>query len=339
MDERHNWIETDYYRNFECKCGACRNLCCRGWEIDLSMKDYFRLLGLECSEELHSKIECAFVTPEDPSPERFKKIAPNWYGNCPFLSAEHLCMLQRECGEGVIPDVCRVYPRSLKCTNGVYHACCSASCEKVAELLMRAEPLCFVHHFASDKPELSEHDPENWLLLEKQCVHILQDRSMPLAERMTRVFEAVGGTYRAHTAAELCSLLPTFGALSLMFEPYAEAAHQRYRCVPELLPDDLKRLNTEYPMWEKWLENLLVNHVMYMDFPYADQRLHKNDSLHGLNAAYVLLNMVCALPHEGGATNELIADRVSAVFHLIEHTAFYYNCKVLLGADSVPAVP
>lgn len=61
----------------------------------MSREEYFRLIGLDCSEDLHHRLECAFRMPEEPSPERFRLISPNWLGECPMRDSDGLCLLQK----------------------------------------------------------------------------------------------------------------------------------------------------------------------------------------------------------------------------------------------------
>ena len=143
MAEKQLWLEPDYFADFHCKGGACRSSCCSGWDIAVDRNDYFRLIGLNCSEDLHRKLECAFRTPEYPTPERFRLISPNWLGRCPLQREDGLCALQCECGEAALPEICRVYPRSFKREGSNLQACCSNSCEAVVERLMEEERLSF----------------------------------------------------------------------------------------------------------------------------------------------------------------------------------------------------
>ena len=132
-------IKADYYDKFKCKCGDCRSVCCGGWGITVSDEEYFRLIGLDCPAELRYILDCALAVVDDPCPERYAMMKPSYTGKCRLINEEGLCSLQIACGEEVLPAVCRMYPRSLT----ENHAGCSASCERVVEMLMRAEPLSF----------------------------------------------------------------------------------------------------------------------------------------------------------------------------------------------------
>lgn len=203
------YTAPEYYKHFSCKCGKCRNTCCGGWGISLTMSEYYRLIGLNCSPELRLKLDCAFYRPENPSPERFALINRRFDGKCPLQREDGLCGIQKECGEDVISSVCRYYPRSIKNTDPP-ECCCSSSCEAVIEMLLKIRsPLRFEKltlEFEIPEDELSEEhaevkykyeklknihfDPElinnltgESTILRKTSIAIMQNRNISLPNR------------------------------------------------------------------------------------------------------------------------------------------------------------
>ena len=63
------YLVPDYFTDFECKIGACRHVCCNGWPISISMKDYFRLIGMQCNDDLRHRIDVSLHICENPSEE------------------------------------------------------------------------------------------------------------------------------------------------------------------------------------------------------------------------------------------------------------------------------
>ena len=107
MSFSHVFSVPAYYPNFHCKAGDCRHPCCSGWGITLSMKEYFNLIGMDCSPELRRRLDTAFHPVDVPSEERYACISPRWDGDCPLHLPNGYCALQCEHGEGAIPTVCR----------------------------------------------------------------------------------------------------------------------------------------------------------------------------------------------------------------------------------------
>ena len=341
MQEETRWLKADYYDGFACKCGQCRNSCCEGWEIAVGMQDYFRLIGLDCAPETHHRLECAFRTPASPSPERFRLISPNWLGVCPLHSAEGLCALHLECGAQALPEICRVYPRSLKEAAGERRACCSGSCEAVVETLMRDAPLRFAEGTLSAAPECAQGAGARDLETNRACLSLLQDRALPLRARLGKICGLLSDSATAaadsNAEAGLSGLMRAMNALRGDFsslDSFGAQAMERYD--PEnssalaLYRADAAALEARFPRWESWFENILANHLFYACFPRVDARLEPRDACAGLCAAYGMMRAVCAarvtqLPEQAD-----MADALASLFRMIEHSAFYYNARVLL---------
>ena len=184
------YLVPDYYPAFSCKMGACRRPCCEGWPISVSMKDYFHLMGVECSPELRRRLDGGLHLSLHPTPDAYAQILPGYDGVCPLHMEDGRCALHAECGSDALAAVCRLYPRGVR--NGEDRECsCANSCEAVIELLLHhTEPLSFItitndyglpdmpprkHHFNT---EGREQAIRLWLIGQ------LQRREYPLPQRM-----------------------------------------------------------------------------------------------------------------------------------------------------------
>lgn len=83
MDTR-DFLVPDNYADFHCKCGKCRHTCCDGWAVTFPREDYFRLLSVPCSPELRRKLDTSLHLADDPTPERYAELLPNWEGTAHF---------------------------------------------------------------------------------------------------------------------------------------------------------------------------------------------------------------------------------------------------------------
>lgn len=134
---KHIFTVPTYYGKFVCKGKDCRDCCCYGWNISLSLKEYFSLLGLPCTKDLRYKLDGAFHLAEPRDEFEYAQITPRFDGDCPLHMDNGYCALQYECGEDVLPKICRYYPRSPRLCFGRYEACMSNSCEGVIEAIDR----------------------------------------------------------------------------------------------------------------------------------------------------------------------------------------------------------
>lgn len=191
------YLVPDYYPAFSCKMGACRRPCCEGWPISVTMKDYFKLLSVDCSPELRRKLDCGLHLSLHPSEDAYAQILPRYDGVCPLHLPDGRCALHAECGEDMLAAVCRLYPRGVR--NGEDRECsCANSCEAVIELLLdRKEPLTFItvkREFGLPDAPPRQHffntngrDQQIRLWL----ISMLQRREYPLPQRMLLLGQAL----------------------------------------------------------------------------------------------------------------------------------------------------
>lgn len=344
-------IKADYYDKFKCKCGECRSVCCGGWGITVSDEEYFRLIGLDCPAELRYILDCALAVVDDPCPERYAMMKPSYTGKCRLINEAGLCSLQIACGEEVLPAVCRMYPRSLT----EKHAGCSASCERVTEMLMRDTPLSF----SSPLPEPME-----------TYVKALQDSLSPQSGQLPRrgshskasLFEGGGAAERRDGRSlkplkeRIADLLPDvfphgytyfyFGLLSMYTAIMAEASERFAETVykdfyaygkdkdgEERLYKDIAEFDNRFPDAEKWFENLIINRMLITDFPGDDIKT----ALCGIVCEYALVRVASATC----GTEEQFVDKIAALYRYIGHTNFNKNSRAAIeraGAFSVESL-
>ena len=300
-------IYADYYKDFKCKCGDCRSVCCGGWGITVSDEEYFRLIGLDCPAELRYILDCALAVVDDPCPERYAMMKPSYTGKCRLINEEGLCSLQIACGEEALPAVCRMYPRSLT----ENHAGCSASCERVVELLMRDAPLSF---------SLPLPEPM------AGCVKALQNREKPLRERIAALLPEVFD--HGYTYFYFGLLAMYTGIMAEASERFAEVVYKDFyeygkdKDGEERLYKDIAAFDNRFPEADKWFENLIINRMFITDFPGDDIKT----ALCGAVCEYALVRFISARCE----TEEQFADKIAALYRYIGHTNFNKNSRAAI---------
>ena len=325
----------EYFRYFRCKCGDCRTVCCRGWRITLSEGEYNRLLRLTCSAELRRALDEAFVLFEEPSDKRYAYIRPGKGGGCPVMDERGWCRLHAECGEKVQPSVCRLFPRSIK-PGDVTEAVCSGACERVIEMLTETEgPLRFVRTTVeTTTPPPSSGMDEGQLARRRRCMAIWQDRSLAHTERLSRIASEVGTAYRAdpvqlyahgqllleylgRKSGSLCTLAEKI----LAWESTDEAEHH---------------LLCRLPRYEEHLENILANHMYFVQFPYAGEGISPAEAWDGLYGVYVLMRIIALYVADTAEDAEIaFVDGMAAALRCAEHSDFYHNAHIVLRGKRV----
>lgn len=356
------YLVPDYYPSFACKMGACRRPCCEGWPISVSMKDYFRLMGIECSAELRRRLDGGLHLSLHPTPDAYAQILPRYDGVCPLHLEDGRCLLHAECGGDSLAAVCRLYPRGVR--NGEDRECsCANSCEAVIELLLHhPEPLTFTvinndfglpdapqqHHFHT---EGREQAIRLWLIRQ------LQRREYPLPQRMLLMGQALHALEEAIEAKDTAkvdalisgeivipapvlptpsedNLLQALDAVTMMLDTLDHRSNSirdaGEEALRNLTGDDAYsrytaaavRFSDVLPHWEIWLEHLLVNHMYFVQFPFQSRPIPLKDEYLSLVAVYTLLRCLLVGCLAKEGDITRAVDVAAAAFRLVDHTSF-----------------
>lgn len=110
MVNKEKYIVPEYYHLFKCKGNECKYSCCRGFDIYLSLTDYFHMQTLACNKKLRYYIDRSFEVTLHPSKDKYAKIRKNYHNDCSLHMRNGLCRLQSQCGEDNIPSICHYFP-------------------------------------------------------------------------------------------------------------------------------------------------------------------------------------------------------------------------------------
>lgn len=337
------YIVPEYYKNFKCKCGTCRNSCCEGWPVRISRKEYYRLLSLPCSNELRIKLDCALKICPEPSNECYAQVSADWQGLCMLHREDGFCALQTELGEDSLPEVCRLYPRKTIAIIQDCEGSCSSSCEAVVEALMNIKSVLHFEEIAlSITPEFKVNLSSKKYACCKNSISILQNRSLSLVERffmlgnsLTGVEFITGEPDNLSFAYRLLHELGQYYVNNLNIGDYCKVSHNYYGIVgKELLSEEdtrfiakkhkaaAEQLELILPDWQILFEQLFVNHMFYNNFPYTDTLDDVNDSFLSLVILYAFLRFHI-LGYMSDKTDQVrLVDFLAAMFRVIEHSNF-----------------
>jgi len=317
MEISESFLAPAYYPAFSCKCGDCRATCCHGWNITLSMDDYFRVTGQDCSPELRRKLDVAFRPAENPAPtpDRYMMISYNWLGQCPLQREDGYCALHRECGEDAIPEICRRFPRAIR-LQPIPEACTSTSCERTIELLLtNDEPFkttditLTLRENTFDDSHAASADPDAYRELRQKVFAILADRTHSLDERLGMIGKTVGAqAVPQFTDAQAAALA---GRLARTSDALAELSAECGNAVIDC-PESLTL----------YLEKILANHIFYKAFPHSFEKSTANEEMTSLAAVLALMRHFARLDSAGEWDLTRFIDRMAKLFRPIEHSRF-----------------
>ena len=331
----NNWLAPGYFPDFRCKADECRHCCCKRWQIPVSRKEYNKLITMKCSEKLNECIQNTFVVPEIVTENNYRNISFNWLGDCHMLE-NGLCSLYLEKGDEYLPKICRLYPRSFKDVNNIKIASCSNSCEKVVEMIYDSDCLDIKEIDLDEEVEILYDVEKDDVELIKKIQDIVKDRSTSLTQSINDICCLINEDEFVKDYNS--NIDPVINGLDLLnkiafnndyLKDLANKLSSRYKDTSKYYEDQIEFEN-KYPDWMYFFERIINNSMIYVLFPFVDKRFDNTKACKGLCCNYGLMRLACiGATHNSNDRNDLI-DTISFLYHVIEHTAFYYNVSLMV---------
>lgn len=172
-------ITPDYYKNFKCTANKCKHNCCIGWEIDIDDQTLEKYNNLNGDFANRFKKDIVF----DNTPH-FKLTTDE---RCPFLNENGLCDIITNLGEDMLCQICSDHPRFRNYYDGFTEIGLGLACEAAAEIIL------------TKKEKSKINLPQEFLqlpilALRERIFNLLQDRNLPVCERVNNVLNVVGAT-------------------------------------------------------------------------------------------------------------------------------------------------
>ncbi len=229
--------------NYECTgCGKC----CTGWTVPMTPQDHKRISavdwGAESERYAGRKLFRLLKDYEKAGTPYSHAICPGDDGFCPFL-VDNLCYIHGQYGGAFKPSMCQLFPYCFNETpSGVYATVSFVSMgvvynsgkalaeqkellEQKLELFRRMYP---GHHPNWSRLQLAVGRPMSWdqyLEHEKQLLAFLNDRTLPIEERMLKGSQYLVSQLGAPQAVQLG---PEAAALNKLDRHLLTALHRMY---------------------------------------------------------------------------------------------------------------
>ena len=237
-------VMPDCWQGFACLAGACRHCCCLGWEIDIddaALARYRAVLG-----ELGQRLRRAIANAEDGTAHF--RLTPE--ERCPFLNREGLCDLILALGEDSLCQICADHPRFFNEFAGRLEIGFGLCCEAAGALLLgHEEPLWLVETDGGGMDGTPDEEEAALLALRDGLIARMQDRSLPFAERLTRLAQRCRYPQRPW---------PAWRAFMLSLERLDEAWADALTALPEEPPSLPERWDIPF---EQLSVYLLLRHL------------------------------------------------------------------------------
>ncbi|WP_343554290.1 flagellin lysine-N-methylase [Pantoea sp.] len=127
-------IEPVFFKNFQCTGSACRDHCCKGWDITLDKPTIKRYL--KTSEIEIRNIATENIVTTKTSFNNWGKMKFSDSGHCAFLDEERLCKIHKVLGAGALSHTCANYPRVMRQSKYEIRQNLTLSCPEAAKQLL-----------------------------------------------------------------------------------------------------------------------------------------------------------------------------------------------------------
>jgi lysine-N-methylase len=191
-------LRPQYGRRFQCAGGACEDTCCHGWSIPVDKQTYEKYQLLPAGS-IRSVVDTHVSTvPSASTDTLYATIKLTSEKECPFLTAERLCGLQKEHGNDYLSATCSIYPRVLNQVEGQLEVSLYLSCPEAARSVLldssfeNPDSAVLSPHYRTDQfsrlaqnGEGTPHKPFRYFMQVRSClVALLRDRNRPLWQRL-----------------------------------------------------------------------------------------------------------------------------------------------------------
>ena len=352
---QHTFLVPAYYRRFSCKGTGCRATCCTGLDIQITQDDYFRLLGIDCSESLRQDLDTALHILPHPDLYRYACISPDFTGRCRMLTEDGLCRLQKECGADVLTRVCRYYPRSPRIlhegsspagsgTGDIFALFCANSCEKTIELLEAPDALVMDHMELSFDLDLEPDDKPLTPLIRRMRsdVPFLLQSSGTIPERLHRVCSVLHGSSVSWDNTSVCRSLRMLDEIVSerygLLRSYTDQTIQVFAHQPDpaaFLCLTMRHLHLSHPQLNDWMGRILSNDILYLG-RREWRSFTETECAQILQYETIMLTLLlCGVSasSEKGSDRDGLTDIFSSFYRMADLTPYWRNLMTLLRRD------
>jgi lysine-N-methylase len=240
-------FRPDYSEDFRCIGPACEDSCCEEWTVHVDQSTFEKYQNLPAGPLRTLLDENVLRIPEPPQANgssaaaAFAQIRMDSNRKCPLLTADSLCRIQVDHGEGFLPHSCATYPRVSYSIDGVTEKALSLSCPEAARLVLlnpqlrtgagqdggpRAE---------GDRAAQSEPNRSHFWSIRNAALALVENRVYPLWQRLY-LLDLLGRQFDALAPQERPEKVPR-----LLADFEASVASGRLQAAMNTLPVDHAR--------------------------------------------------------------------------------------------------
>ncbi len=235
-------IAPDYYPEFTCIAERCKHTCCANWEIDIDAQTLALYRSIKGT--FGKRLRAGIIEDEDGA--RFKLDSQE---RCPFLNAQGLCDIISHLGAQALCQVCDDHPRFRAFFTDRIEIGLGLCCEAAASLILRRQQPVRLVVLEGDKETQTETEAR-FFAFRDGLMHIVQDRSRPLTQRIQTLKAQCGFSALSWTPRQIAEMLDPLERLDPLWEKELLTLSGEARLC------DAEAFHS--PIWDTALEQLLA---------------------------------------------------------------------------------
>ena len=355
MTIKETFLSPDYYPSFSCKGPDCRHTCCNGLTINMSQQEYFKLVGLSCSEELRQGLDLAIKPLSNPDPYKYAELCHDFFGNCRMLMDNGWCRLQYECGEDVMTYACRYFPRSPR-LNIYPRVSCSCGCEKTIEILMDSKEKIgtttgeYSFDLAGEEKKSEAYTKDELEKVQNGLFDILQKEDTDIDNKITDIKaileNAKSQSSKANNEDGSADISTESVSLDSLVK-IAEFVKDQYYTMSDyceaflkvagsddpsgILKENSDKLHSMFPDLDLWICRMFVNDIFYTQFPFNGEEMSMSQAGKLLECEIRFLHVLLYSNVDNISNRDELVDLCMYYFRMSDFTPFSHNALVLMN--------
>lgn len=127
--------EPHFVTTFQCTGTQCRDHCCKGWNIYLDKATVNKYVSSKNRDIRNIAKENIILLKKDITQWGMIKFADGT-GNCPYLTEDNLCQVQKKLGAKALSPTCQTFPRVVHAYKNDVRKSLNLSCPEVVSIVL-----------------------------------------------------------------------------------------------------------------------------------------------------------------------------------------------------------
>ncbi len=144
--------EPNFVTTFQCTGTQCRDHCCKGWNIHLDKATVNKYVSSKNENIKKIAKENIIILKKDIAQWGMIKLADDT-GNCPYLTEESLCQVQKTLGAQALSTTCQTFPRVERVYKNDVRKSLNLSCPEVVNIVLTEPHAMMLNEKSIIKPQ------------------------------------------------------------------------------------------------------------------------------------------------------------------------------------------